>query len=325
MRVLILGGAGMIGRKLAERLARDGRLGGAPIDSLTLYDIAQAREPAGAGFPVRVETGDLPAPGEAERLLADRPDVIFHLAAIVSGQAEQDFDLGYRINMDGTRVLLEAVRQAGYGPRLVFTSSIAVFGAPLPEPIDDDYLLAPLTSYGAQKAIDELLISDYTRKEFVDGIAIRLPTICVRPGKPNAAASGFFSGIIREPLAGRKAVLPVSDDVMHWHASPRAAVGFLLHAAALDGAAVGPRRALTMPGVAVTVGEQIAALRAVAGDKVAGRIRREPDPFIQEIVGGWPRSFDARRARDLGFECDVSFEDIIRVHIEDELGGKIAE
>jgi len=325
MRILIVGGAGMVGRKLAERLVRDGRLGGMPIQSLTLYDIVQAEAPAAAGFPVRVETGDLPAPGEATRLLEEKPDVIFHLAAIVSGQAEQEFDLGYRINMDGTRVLLEAIRKAGHRPRLVFTSSLAVFGAPLPEPIEDDYLLAPLTSYGAQKAIGELLLSDYTRKDLVDGIAIRLPTICVRPGKPNAAASGFFSGIIREPLAGQEAVLPVSEDVRHWHASPRAAVGFLLHAASLDGAAVGPRRALTMPGVAVTVGEQIAALRNVAGDKVAGRIRREPDPFIQKIVEGWPRSFDPRRARDLGFEADAGFEDIIRIHIEDELGGRIAE
>lgn len=325
MRVLILGGAGMVGRKLAERLVHEERLGGKPIRSLTLYDIVPAQKPDAPGFPVVVESGDLTAPGEAERLLKDRPDVVFHLAAVVSGQAEQEFDLGYRINMDGTRILLEAIRKAGHRPRLVFTSSLAVFGAPLPEPIEDDYLLAPLTSYGAQKAIGELLLCDYTRKDFVDGIAIRLPTICVRPGKPNAAASGFFSGIIREPLAGQEAVLPVSDEVRHWHASPRAAVGFLLHAAALDGAAVGPRRALTMPGVAVTVGEQIAALRNVAGDKVAGRIRREPDPFIQEIIEGWPRSFDPRRARELGFEADASFEDIIRVHIEDELGGRIAE
>jgi nucleoside-diphosphate-sugar epimerase len=205
----------------------------------------------------------------------------------------------------------------------VFTSSIAVFGAPLPEPIPDDFITTPLTSYGAAKAMGELLVSDYTRKGFVDGLAVRLPTICVRPGKPNAAASGFFSGIIREPLAGQEAVLPVSEDVKHTHASPRAAVGFLIHAAALDGAAVGPRRAFTLPGVAATVGEQIAALRKIAGDKVAARIRREPDPFVQQIIEGWPRSFDARRAHDLGFKADDSFEDIIRAHIEDELGGEI--
>jgi nucleoside-diphosphate-sugar epimerase len=327
MNILIIGGAGMIGRKLAERLARDGALGGRAISSLTLYDVAEPAVPSGAKVPVRVLTGDLPAPGEAARLVADRPDIVFHLAAIVSGEAEQDFDKGYRINLDGTRLLLEAVRHAGYGPghgpRVVFTSSIAVFGAPFPEAIGDEFFSTPLTSYGTQKAIGELLVSDYARKGFLDGISIRLPTICVRPGAPNKAASGFFSSIIRDPLAGKEAVLPVSDSVMHWHASPRAAVEFLRHAATLDTGAVGPRRALTMPGLAVTVAEQIAALRKVAGDAVAARIRREPDPFVERIVAGWPRRFDARRALALGFKPDASFEEIVRIHIEDELGGKI--
>lgn len=323
MRVLIIGGAGMIGRKLAERLAREGRVGDSTIESLTLYDIQPASPPAGAAMPVMVETGDLPSPGEAARLLAGKPDIVFHLAAIVSGQAEQEFDLGYRINMGGTRAVLEEARAAGNCPRVVFASSLAAFGAPLPDPIADEYIAAPLTSYGTQKAIGELLVSDYTRKGFVDGLALRLPTICVRPGKPNAAASGFFSAIIREPLAGQEAVLPVSDDVMHWHASPRAAVGFLLHAATLDGEKVGARRAFTLPGVAVTVGGQIAALRAIAGDKVSARIRRAPDPFVQRIIAGWPRRFDTRRALDLGFEAESSFEDIVRVHIEDELGGVV--
>ena len=323
MRVLIFGGAGMIGRKLAERLAREGRIGDRTIESLTLYDIQAAAPPAEAAMPVKIETGDLPAPGEAARLFADKPDVVFHLAAIVSGQAEQEFDLGYRINMDGTRAVLEAARAAGNCPRVIFASSLAAFGAPRPDPIGDEHIAAPLTSYGTQKAIGELLVSDYTRKGFVDGLALRLPTICVRPGKPNAAASGFFSAIIREPLAGQEAVLPVSDDVMHWHASPRAAVGFLLHAATLDGERVGARRAFTLPGVAVTVGGQIAALRKIAGDKVAGRIRRAPDPFVQRIIAGWPRRFDTRRALDLGFEAEGSFEEIIRAHIEDELGGVV--
>jgi D-erythronate 2-dehydrogenase len=321
MRVLIIGGAGMIGRKLAERLARDGRVAGKRIEAMTLYDIVPATPPAGAGMPVAVETGDLPVPGEAARLLAGKPDIVFHLAAIVSGQAEQDFDLGYRINLDGTRAVLEAARAAGHRPRVIFASSVAAFGAPLPDPIGDEYLAAPLTSYGTQKAIGELLISDYTRKGFLDGYALRLPTICVRPGKPNAAASGFFSAIIREPLAGQEAVLPVSDDVMHWHASPRAAVGFLVHAAALDGEKVGPRRAFTLPGVAATVGGQIEALRKVAGDKVAARIVRKPDPFVQRIIEGWPRRFYTKRALDLGFQAEKNFEEIIRVHIEDELGG----
>jgi len=324
MKVLIIGGAGMIGRKLAERLARDGKVAGSAIDKLTLYDVVPGAAPAGAKMPVDIKTGDLPATGETDKLLADKPEVIFHLAAIVSGEAEQDFDKGYRINMDGTRGLLEAVRKAGHKPRLVFASSIAVFGAPFPDAIGDEFFNTPLTSYGTQKNICELLVSDYSRKGFVDGISIRLPTICVRPGKPNKAASGFFSNIMREPLAGQEAVLPVSDGVMHWHASPRAAVGFMLHAAGIDLAKVGPRRALTMPGLAVTVGQQIAALKKVAGDKVVARIRREPDPFIEEIVAGWPRNFDPKRALALGFTADESFEAIIRAHIEDELGGRVA-
>ena len=324
MKILIIGGAGMIGRKLAERLARDGAVAGKAISKLTLYDVVPGAAPAAAKMPVDIATGDLPAAGEAEKLIADRPDIVFHLAAIVSGEAEQDFDKGYRINMDGTRGLLEAVRKAGHKPRLVFASSIAVFGAPFPDAIGDEFFNTPLTSYGTQKTICELLISDYSRKGFVDGLSIRLPTICVRPGKPNKAASGFFSNIMREPLAGEEAVLPVSEGVMHWHASPRAAVGFMLHAAALDLAKVGPRRALTMPGLAVTVGEQIEALRKVAGDKVVARIRRQPDPFIEQIVAGWPRNFAPKRALALGFKADASFADIIRHHIEDELGGKIA-
>jgi nucleoside-diphosphate-sugar epimerase len=324
MKVLIIGGAGMIGRKLAERLVRDGELGGKAIASLTLHDVVEGTVPAGATVPVKVRTGDLPAAGEAAKLVADKPDVIFHLAAIVSGEAEQEFDKGYRINMDGTRNLLEAVRAAGHKPRIVFASSIAVFGAPFPEAIGDEFFTTPLTSYGTQKAISELLVSDYTRKGFLDGISIRLPTICVRPGKPNKAASGFFSNIMREPLAGQEAVLPVSESVMHWHASPRAAVGFMRHAATIDGAKVGPRRAISMPGLAVTVGEQIAALRKVAGDKVVARIRREPDPFIEGIVAGWPRNFRTERALALGFKPDASFEEIIRIHVEDELGGRIA-
>ena len=324
MKVLIIGGAGMIGRKLSERLAQDGELGGKAISSLILHDVVEGAVPAGATMPVKVLTGDLPASGEAAKLVADKPDTIFHLAAIVSGEAEQDFDKGYRINMDGTRNLLEAVRAAGHTPRLVFASSIAVFGAPFPEAIGDEFFNTPLTSYGTQKNICELLISDYSRKGFLDGISLRLPTICVRPGKPNKAASGFFSNIMREPLAGHEAVLPVSEGVMHWHASPRAAVEFMRHAATIDTAEVAPRRAVTMPGLAVTVGEQIAALKKVAGDKVAARIRREPDPFIEQIVAGWPRKFAAKRALELGFKPDRSFEDIIRIHIEDELGGRVA-
>jgi D-erythronate 2-dehydrogenase len=323
VKILITGGTGMVGRKLADRLAADGHIGGKPISSLTLHDVVAGPRPPDPSFPVDSVVSDLSVLGKAERLVASRPDLIFHLAAIVSGEAEQDFDKGYRVNVDGTRYLLEAVRKAGNRPRLVFTSSIAVYGAPFPDAIGDEFFHTPLTSYGTQKAIGELLLADYTRKGFLDGIGIRLPTICVRPGPPNKAASGFFSNIIREPLAGRDAVLPVSEEIRHWFASPRAAVGFLLHAAAIDGAKVGPRRNLTMPGLSATVGEQIAALKKIAGDEVAARIRREPDPLIMNIVEGWPRNFEARRATELGFKAESSFDEIVRIHIEDELGGKI--
>jgi nucleoside-diphosphate-sugar epimerase len=326
MHILILGGAGMVGRKLGERLAREGRLGDREIAKLTLHDVVEPQAPADARFETRTLTSDFADPGAAEKLIGERPDVIFHLAAIVSGEAEADFDKGYRINLDGTRYLFDAVRKVGggYKPRLVFTSSIAVFGAPFPEAIGDEYFLTPLTSYGTQKAIGELLLSDYSRRGFFDGVGIRLPTICVRPGRPNKAASGFFSNIIREPLAGQEAVLPVSEDVRHWHASPRSAVAFLVHAATMDTGRLGARRNLTMPGLSATVGEQIEALRRVAGEKVVARIRREPDPTIIGIVAGWPRNFDARRAESLGFRAEKSFDEIIRAHVEDELGGMIA-
>jgi len=310
-RVLVTGAAGMIGRKLVERLASDGA-------ELTLHDVVRLEKPNSV-------VSDLSAPGEAEKLIAGRPGLIFHLAAVVSGEAEADFDKGYRVNLDATRRLFEAIRKEGegvagpYRPRVVFASSIAVFGAPFPEAIGDEFLSAPLTSYGTQKAIGELLLSDYSRRGFFDGIGIRLPTICVRPGKPNKAASGFFSGIIREPLAGQEALLPVPESVRHWFASPRAAIGFLMHAARLDTTKLGTRRNLSMPGVSVTVGEQIEALRKVAGDKVAQLIRREPDPVIQRIVSCWPQNFDPRRSQELGFRADSSFEDIIRIHLQDEL------
>lgn len=327
MHILILGAAGMVGRKLTDRLLKDGRLGSRDITRMTLHDVVAPAKPPQATIAISTATSDLAEPGQAAALVAHRPDVIFHLAAIVSGEAEADFDKGYRINLDGTRHLIDAIRAEGdsYHPRLVFTSSIAVFGAPFPEKIGDEFFHTPLTSYGTQKAICELLIADYTRKGFLDGIGIRLPTICVRPGKPNKAASGFFSNIIREPLAGEGAVLPVSDDVMHWHASPRSAVGFLIHAATMDTNAIGPRRNLSMPGLAATVGEQIAALERVAGKNVVSRIKREPDPVIIGIVAGWPRNFSTDRARALGFTtAEATFDDIIRIHIEDELGGKFA-
>ena len=326
MNILIIGAAGMVGRKLVERLAKDGTLGGHKINHAVLHDVIAPEAPAGAPFKSECLASDFSIPGEAEKLVASKPDVIFHLAAIVSGEAEQDFDKGYRINLDGTRYLFEAIRKigGGYKPRVVFTSSIAVFGAPFPDAIYDEFFTTPLTSYGTQKAIGELLLNDYSRRGFFDGVALRFPTICVRPGKPNKAASGFFSNIIREPLAGHDAVLPVPDSVMHWHASPRAAVGFLIHAATMDTAKLGNRRTVTLPGLACTIAEQIEALRRVAGEKVVARIKREPDATIMKIVEGWPRNFNAKRAQDLGFQAEKTFDEIIKVHIEDELGGRIA-
>jgi D-erythronate 2-dehydrogenase len=324
MHILVTGAAGMIGRKLTARLVKDGRLNGQKIDRLTLIDVVAPDKPSGFTGTLELSASDLSSPGAATTAAADRPDVIFHLAGVVSGEAEIDFEKGYRVNLDGTRALLEAIRAADNKPKVVFTSSIAVFGAPFPSSIPDDFHLTPLTSYGTQKAICELLLADYTRRGFLDGVGIRLPTICVRPGKPNKAASGFFSGIIREPLAGQEALLPVAETVRHTHASPRAAVGFLLHAAGLTRQQLGGRINLSMPGVSCTVGEQIEALRRVAGSKVAARIRRVPDELVQRIVSGWAERLDARRARDLGFQAESRFDDIIRAHIEDELDGKIA-
>ncbi|HXJ08529.1 MAG TPA: D-erythronate dehydrogenase [Burkholderiales bacterium] len=303
-RILVIGAAGMIGRKLVARLKKDG------AGELLQQDVV----PFEGGI-----VSDLSSPGEAEKLLAKRPELIFHLAAVVSGEAEADFEKGYRVNLDGTRYLFEAIRKANYKPKVVFTSSIAVFGAPFPDAIGDEFLNAPLTSYGTQKAISELLLSDYSRRGFFDGIGIRLPTICVRPGKPNKAASGFFSGILREPLAGQEAILPVADTVRHWFASPRAAVEFLIHASKLDTEKLGARRNLSMPGIAATIAEEIEALRRVAGEQAVRLIKRVPDPAIMRIVDGWPRNFDARRALELGFRPDPSFDDIIRYHIADEL------
>ncbi len=322
MEILIIGAAGMVGRKLVDRLCADVKLGDRQITSMTLFDYAAPEEPE-AVFPISSLGGDLSDPAQATRLVAGRPDVIFHLAAVVSGEAETDFDKGYLINLDGTRQLFEAIRQQDYFPRVVFTSSIAVFGAPYPDAIGDEFLNAPLSSYGVQKACSELLLMDYTRKGFFDGIAIRLPTIVIRPGRPNKAASGFFSNILREPLNGEEALLPVSRDVRHWMASPKTAASFLIHAATLDLQSVGPRRALTMPGISVTVGEMIEALERVAGPERAALIREEPDELINRLVSGWPRNFDAARATQLGFAADVSIDEIIRIHIDEELGGTI--
>ena len=321
VHVLIIGAAGMVGRKLVERLVRDGTLGTEAISLLRLADVVPPSTLPRSEAPVQMAVADIAVPGAAAKLLTGRPGVIIDLAAVVSGEAETDFAKGYRVNLDATRNLLEAIRLAGdgYRPRLVFSSSVAVFGPPLPDVIGDDQATTPATSYGTQKAIAELLLADYTRRGFVDAVGIRLPTICVRPGAPNLAASGFFSDIIREPLQGRAAVLPVSPDVRHWFASPRSAVGFILHAATMDTGVLGLQRSLTMPGVSATVADEIEALRRVAGDAAVALIRAEPDEEIARMVGGWPRAFDARRAAQLGFTAETDFDAIVRAHVEDEL------
>ncbi len=327
MHVLVIGAAGMVGRKLLDRIAFEPGALGTEIDKLTLVDVVEpVAPPSLATFSV-TRAADLSDAGVAEALIAGRPDMIFHLAAIVSGEAEADFEKGYKVNLDGTRALFEAIRlesnKASYRPRVVFASSIAVFGTPFPEKIGDEFFTTPLTSYGTQKAISELLLSDYSRRGFFDGIGIRLPTICIRPGKPNKAASGFFSNILREPLVGEEAILPVDESVRHWFASPRSAVGFFVHAAKLDLDQVGARRNLSMPGLSALVGEEIAALKRVAGERAVKLIRREPDATIQKIVAGWATDFDTTRATRLGFRAETAFDDIIRAHIEDELGGNI--
>lgn len=326
MHLLVIGAAGMIGRKLAEHVALTGHLADRHVARMTLADVIEPDVAADFHGERKVLAADLSEPGTAERLIEGRPDVIVHLAAIVSGEAEADLEKGYRINLDGTRALFDAIRAVeGYVPRVVYASSLAVFGAPFPDKISDTFHLTPLTSYGAQKAMGELMLDDYSRRGILDGVGIRFPTICIRPGKPNKAASSFFSGILREPLNGKDAVLPVSMDVRHWHASPRSAVGFIVHAATMDTATLGSHRNLTMPGVSATVGEQIEALREVAGDAAVARIHMEPDEKIARIVDGWPRDFDTARANSLGFRAEHSFREIIDVYIEDELGGRLPD
>ncbi len=324
MNILVTGSGGMIGRKLVERLVADKALGGKPIQTLTLVDVVESPIPEGAPKATKPIVSDFSETGVAATLIQDRPDVIFHLAAIVSGDAEANFEKGYKINFNGSWALLEAIRQehekSGYKPRFVFASTLAVFGPPFPDSIPDDFALTPSTSYGTQKAMTELLLADYSRKGYLDGVGVRLPTICIRPGKPNKAASSFFSGILREPLAGQEAPLPVGDDVRHWFASPRTAVGFFITAATIDTSSLGPRRSMTMPGVSATVGEEIEALRKAAGEKAVALIKRIDDPFVANIVKGWAGRYDAHLAGRMGFKAEKNFDEIIKVYQEDEMG-----
>jgi nucleoside-diphosphate-sugar epimerase len=322
MRILITGGTGFIGKKLAaallhrRRLALDGDAE-RPIERVTLLDAFP-----GEGVPegAAVVTGDIADRPTLDRLAAEA-DLVWHLAAIVSANAEADFDLGYRVNLKGTWELLEALRATGRRPRLVFASTLAVHGGELPELITDTHHLTPQTSYGAQKAAGELLVADYSRKGFLDGRSLRLPTIVVRPGKPNKAASTFASAILREPLAGQEAICPVTRGAAMFVLSPRRVVEALIRAMELPDADFGMARALQLPGITVGIGEAADALARIAGPAVAARIRWEPDPLIQRIVAGWPARVSGARARAMGFTADASIDEIIRAHIEDELGG----
>jgi nucleoside-diphosphate-sugar epimerase len=324
MHVLITGGSGFIGRRLASALLRAGTVtvdDGAPrpIERLTMFDSVPD---AGAPVDRRVESisGDITDRSAVERA-ATNADVVWHLAAVVSGAAEADFELGYRVNLEGTRVLLDALRGTGRRPRVVFASSFAVYGGDLPQVITDEFHPTPQSSYGTQKAIGELLTTDYSRKGFVDGRSLRLPTIVVRPGKPNLAASTFASSIIREPLAGEDTVCPVRRDTAIYILSPRRVVEALLRAMRLPESAWGMHRALALPGITVTVAGMVDVLARVAGEAVLDHIRWQPDPAIQRIVDSWPARAEARRARSLGFTGDSSFDEILLAHIEDELGG----
>ncbi|MEC9151797.1 MAG: D-erythronate dehydrogenase [Pseudomonadota bacterium] len=325
MKIVITGGTGFIGRRLALKLLEKNDLdfgrGQGALDSLVAFDIGEPDPPFPDDPRLEIVSGDATNPEQLRALITPDTDAIFHLAAVVSAGAEADFDLGMRVNLGGTRTVLDICRELGTQPRVVFASSVAVFGGLVPEVIQDDTHLNPQTSYGAQKASSELLINDYSRKGFVDGRALRLPTVVVRPGKPNKAASTFASSIIREPLQGSRVNCPVSEDQAMWLLSPRRVVDAFIHAAEMPAEAWGPHRAVSIPGITHTVREMVDALTDVAGLAISDRIDFKPDADIRAIVSGWPMKFAANRGRDLGFEADSSMQEIIEAFIEDELGG----
>ncbi|MGE0255177.1 MAG: D-erythronate dehydrogenase [Alphaproteobacteria bacterium] len=327
MKIVITGGAGMLGRKLAERLLAMGEATGpdgrkAKIDRLVLFDTVVPDDLFAADARVVRQAGDIADSATVSRLIDGATDSVFHFAAVVSGGAEADFDLGWRVNLDGGRLVLEAARAGGRRPRVLFTSSLAVYGGEVA--IDDRTPLTPQTSYGAQKAIGELMVNDYTRKGFVDGRSVRLPTIVVRPGAPNRAASGFASSILREPLTGKRAVCPVHPQTRMLILTPRNAVEAFIHLHELDGAALGPNRAVQLNGISPSMEELAAGLGRAAGEGAAARIDWQPDAAIQKIVDSWPQFADCERARRLGFPVDASVDAVIAAFVEDDLGGRIA-
>jgi nucleoside-diphosphate-sugar epimerase len=323
MQIVITGGAGFLGARLARQLLQrptltDARGRAQPVTALTLLDVV-APLTAPSDPRVRVVVGDLADPRIIGEAVAAETSSVFHLAAVVSGQAEADFDLGMRVNLDATRLLLEHCRSLAAPPKFVFTSSLAVFGGELPDPVTDDAPLKPQTSYGTQKAIGELLVYDMTRKGYIDGRSLRLPTVTVRPGKPNKAASSFASGVIREPLSGVDAICPVSADTRMWVQSPRAVVANLIagHEARAD--QFRDTRSINVPGLCVGIGEMVEALRRAAGDAVAQRVKWVPDPVIERIVSTWPANFAPRLGPALGMRADTDFESIVRAYMADDM------
>ncbi|WP_447803170.1 D-erythronate dehydrogenase [Pseudomonas serbica] len=324
MKILVTGAAGFLGRRLIQALLSRGSLTdragqSQPIRQIVAFDMVALE---GIDDPrVTVVCGDIADPEVLDSLIDAGTDSIFHLAAVVSSQAEADFELGMRINFTATQSMLERTRLLGTCPKWVMTSSVAVFGGQLPEQVRDDQVWAPQSSYGTQKAMNDLLLADYSRRGFVDGRSLRMPTIVVRPGKPNLAASSFASGIIREPLNGQPSVCPVALDTRLWLMSPRLAIENLIHGHELSGAQLTEGRVINMPGLSITVERMIDALRQIAGAQVAARIRLERNPAIERIVGSWPGSFCATYSRDLGFKADEAFSAVIQQFITEYLPG----
>jgi D-erythronate 2-dehydrogenase len=323
MRIVITGGCGFLGRRLALLLLEQGTVLG-EIDELVLFDNARPALPLPDDRRLSLATGDIADRDVVRQLLAPGTAAVFHLAAVVSGQAEADTDLGYRVNLDGTRAVLDACKALGSAPRVIFASSLAVYGGELPPEVGEDTPLTPQSSYGAQKAIGELLVNDYTRKGFIDGRVLRLPTVVVRPGMPNRAASTFASSMIREPLTERDAVCPVAPDLVMALASPRRVVAALRHALDLPGEAFGENRSLQLPGFSVSIGEMAEAVRRAGGDAAYARIHWQRDPAIEAIVASWPKSLAAPRATALGFAADRGIDDAVDAFVEDDLAAQRA-